>query len=153
MPVATDRARPANPLSHRAGDDASSQVRTIFFEVVGACIGIATLFIAILALIRMPKRKDSDLESLPSRCNHRQPFQPPSGGLGPTPAQDAPVELDEVETAVEMQCEQSAIRNSNVQATRQPSGTTVEMQCEESAIRNSNVQATQQPSGTTAVTG
>ena len=104
-PVATDRARPVDPLGHNAGDDASSKVRTIFFEVVGACIGIATLCIAILALKRMPKRP-------PLGCNHRQPLQHPE--LGPTPIQDAPAELDAVETAVEMQCEEPAIPGFNV---------------------------------------
>ena len=100
-----DKARPADPLSHNTGDDASSKVRTIFFEVVGACIGIATLCIAILALKRMPKRP-------PLGCNHRQPLQHPE--LGPTPIQDAPAELDAVETAVEMQCEEPAIPGFNV---------------------------------------
>ena len=101
-PVATDRARPVDPLGHNAGDDAS--------------------FIAILALKRMPKRRNSDLESPQLGCNHRQPPQHP--GLGPTPIQDAPVELDTVKTAVEMQCEESTMRNFNVQATQQPSGAT-----------------------------
>ena len=110
-----DQARPADPLSEISGDDASSKVRTIFFEIVGACIGVATLFVAVLALNRMPKRKPSDPESPPLDCNHRQPPQHPGPWL--TQNQGEPVELDAVETAVEMQCEEAAMRNFNVQAT------------------------------------
>jgi hypothetical protein len=121
----SDKARPADPLGHNMyGDDASSKVRTMFFEIVGACIGVATLFVAVLALNRMPKRKLSDPESPPLECNHRQPLQHP--GPGRTQNQGEPVELDAEETAVEMQCEEVAIRNFNVQAPHQPSGTTAE---------------------------
>ena len=121
-PIATDRARPADPLSHNTGDDASSKVRAIFFEVVGACIGIATLFIAILALKRMPKRKNPDLESPPLGCNHHRGLQ--HGVAERTPNQGEPVELDAVQTAVEMQCEEPAILNFSVQATQHPSSIT-----------------------------
>lgn len=98
-----DKARAEDPLGHRAGttgDDADSRIRTIFFETVGACIGLATLVVAVFALRRMPKQKhDRDTES-----------------------QSELVELDAVETAVEMQCEEPAIRNINAQAAVQPSG-------------------------------
>ena len=149
-PVATALAdHPTGGGITRPEEDASSKIQAIFFGIAGTCIGVATLIVGVLALRKMPERgrlEDSESQSL--ECNHRPAIQ-----HGDPASQDAPVELDAVETAVEMQCEQAAIRNSSVQATRQLSGTTVEMQCEQSAIRNFNVQATRQLSGTTAVTG
>jgi hypothetical protein len=38
-------------------EDAGLQIRTIFFEVVGACISVATTVVAVLALRQMPKQK------------------------------------------------------------------------------------------------
>jgi hypothetical protein len=110
-----DKARPADPLSHNTGDDASSKVRTIFFEVVGACIGVATLFVAVLALRRMPMPKQPDPESLPLEQNNHLPSQ--QAEVARVQSQGAPVELHAVRPTVEMQCEGPAIQNSNEQAT------------------------------------
>lgn len=113
-----DKARAVDPLSHNSettGDDASSKVRTIFFEVVGACIGVATLFVAVLALRRMPMPKQPDPESLPLGQNNHLPSQ--QAEVAQVQSQGAPVELDAVRPTVEMQCEGPAIQNPNEQAT------------------------------------
>jgi hypothetical protein len=120
----TDRARTADPLSHSAGiagDDASSKIRTIFFEIVGASIGIATLSVAVLALRRMPKKKQPDLESSPLGPEDHLPSQ--HAELQLSQSRVEPVELDAVQTAVEMRHEEPVIRNLHVQAAVQPPGT------------------------------
>jgi hypothetical protein len=120
----TDKARTADPLSHSpgiAGDDASSKIRTIFFEIVGAFISIATLSVAVLALRRMPKKKQPDLESSPLGPEDHRPSQ--HAGLQLSQSRVEPVELDAVHTAVEMRHEEPVIRNLNAQAAVQPPGT------------------------------
>jgi hypothetical protein len=62
--------RPAESFRHSGGivqpkGDGSSNIRTIFFEILGACVGVATLIVAILALRAMPKQRQHDPESLP----------------------------------------------------------------------------------------
>lgn len=107
-----DKARTADPLSHSpgiAGDDASSKIRTIFFEIVGACIGVATLSVAVLALRRMPKQKQPDLESPPLGRDSHLPSQ--RAQLQLTQSFVEPVELDAVQTAIKIQYEQPVIRN------------------------------------------
>lgn len=118
-PVATALAdHPTGGGIARPEEDASSKVQTSFYGIAGTCIGVAALVVGILALRRMPKRgRLEDPESLPlTALQHGDPER--------TPNQDEPVELEAVETAVEIQCEEPAIPNPNVQATRQPSGTT-----------------------------
>jgi hypothetical protein len=76
----TGRARSATPTSHSGGiaQPKGSNIRTVFFEILGACVGVATLIVAILALRAMPKKRQHDpegdippvgaeLEQLPSR--------------------------------------------------------------------------------------
>lgn len=119
------KARTADPLSHRAettGDDADSRIRTIFFETVAACIGLATLITAVLALRRMPKQKQPDPESPPLGRNSHLPSQ--HAELELTQNWGEPVEFDVVQTAVEMQCGEPAIRTLNAQAIVHPSGST-----------------------------
>lgn len=54
----TYTARADNPNAKL--QDTGSAIRTILFEVVGACIGVATMVVAILALRRMPMQRQSD---------------------------------------------------------------------------------------------
>ena len=117
-PVATALADYPTGRIARPEEDASSKIQATFFGIAGTCIGIAALVVGILALRRMPKRgRLEDPESLPlTALQHGDPER--------TQNQGEPIELEAVETAVEMQCEEPAIPNSNVQATRQPSGTT-----------------------------
>jgi len=94
------KARP--DVSHAGGsDDAGSKIRTIFFEIVGACIGVATLIVAVLALRKMPKQKLPSPESPPLRRNDN---------LAPQ------FELDEMDTTVGKQSEEPAVRIINAQA-------------------------------------
>jgi hypothetical protein len=121
-----DKARTANPLSHGPGiaaDDTSSKIRTIFFEIVGACIGVATLTVAVLALRRMPRQQQSDPESPPLGRDNHLPSQ--HAELQLTRGRGEPVELDAVHTAVEMHHEEPVIRNLVAQAAVPPPGTMV----------------------------
>jgi hypothetical protein len=67
----TDKARSAEETSSHSGGvaqpkgDGSSNIRTIFFEILGACVGVATLIVAVLALRAMPKQRRHDPESPP----------------------------------------------------------------------------------------
>jgi hypothetical protein len=70
----TDQARSATPTSHSGGiaqpkGDGNSNIRTVFFEVLGACLGVATLIVAVLALRAMPKKPQHDPESPPVTDN------------------------------------------------------------------------------------
>jgi hypothetical protein len=63
-------ARSATKTNHSGGTakpkaDGSSNIRTAFFEILGACVGVATLIVAILALRAMPKQRQHDPESPP----------------------------------------------------------------------------------------
>jgi hypothetical protein len=73
----TEQARSAALMSHSGGvikpKGASSNIRTIFFEILGACIGVATLVVAILALRAMPKQRQHDPESPPVTDNGDTP--------------------------------------------------------------------------------
>jgi hypothetical protein len=60
--------RNGETFSHSGGvappkGDGSSSVRTVFFEILGACVGVATLIVAVLALRAMPKQRQRDPES------------------------------------------------------------------------------------------
>jgi hypothetical protein len=66
--------RPAGSFRHSGGvaqpkGDGSSKIRTVFFEILGACVGVATLIVAVLALRAMPKQRQHDPESLPVTDN------------------------------------------------------------------------------------
>jgi PPE-repeat protein len=74
----TDPARTANQIVGTGGitnprGDGSSNIRTVFFEILGACIGVATLIVAILALRAMPKKHLHDSESPPVTENGNSP--------------------------------------------------------------------------------
>jgi hypothetical protein len=61
--------RPAGSFRHSGGvakpkGDGNSNIRTVFFEILGACLGVATLIVAVLALRAMPKKRQHDPESL-----------------------------------------------------------------------------------------
>jgi hypothetical protein len=63
-------ARSATKTNHSGGTakpkaDGSSNIRTAFFEILGACVGVATLVVAILALRAMPKQRQHHAESPP----------------------------------------------------------------------------------------
>jgi hypothetical protein len=88
---------------------------------VAAFIGIATLSVAVLALRRMPKKKQPDLESSPLGPEDHLPSQHAELQLSQNRVE--PVELDAVQTAVEMRHEEPVIRNLNAQAAVQPPGT------------------------------
>jgi hypothetical protein len=77
------------------------QIRAIFFEIVGACIGVATLVVAVLALRKMPKQKLPSPESPPLRRNDN---------LAPQ------FELDEMDKTVGKQSEEPTTRIINAQA-------------------------------------
>lgn len=122
-----DKARTADPTSQSAGittgDDGNSKIRTIFFEIVGACIGVATLFVTVLAFRRMPKHTQPDPEIPPLRRSSHLASQ--HAELQSAQTQGEPVELDAVQTAVEMRHEEPVIRDLNVQVSVQPPGTMV----------------------------
>jgi hypothetical protein len=122
--VDTSRAVTAVATDHPNGglarpeQDASSKIQAIFFRVVAICIGIGTLIVAVLAFRRMPKQKQSNLESPPLGQGSHVPSQDAEFQL--THIQGEPIELDAVQTAVEMQCEEPVIRNLNAGTATQP---------------------------------
>jgi hypothetical protein len=72
-------ARSATPTRHIGGiaqpkGNGSSNIRTVFFEILGACVGVATLVVAVLALRAMPKQRQHDPESSPVTDNGDQPY-------------------------------------------------------------------------------
>jgi hypothetical protein len=103
-----------------------AKIRTILFEIVGACIGIATLIVAVLTLGRMPKQKQPGLEPPPLVSSNHLPSQHAESQLTQlTQSHVEPVELDAVQTAIEIQYEQPAIRNLDARAVVQLPGTMV----------------------------
>jgi hypothetical protein len=103
--------RPARSFRHSGGvaqpkGDGSSNIRTAFFEILGACVGVATLIVAVLALRAMPKQHQHDPES------------PPVTNDGDVPSVGAELEQlprhgtsnqepDMVQPAVDTQCHES----------------------------------------------
>jgi hypothetical protein len=113
----------------RPEEDASSKIQAIFFGIASTCIGVASLAIALLTLRAMSKQRQPDPETQPPREEDRSDSsemeltQHPSSTVSGRTL-ELSTELDAVETAVEMQCEEPAMPSCNVQATQQPSGTT-----------------------------
>jgi hypothetical protein len=107
-----DQARSATQTSHSGGiaqpkGDGSSNIRTVFFEILGACVGIATLIVAVLALRAMPKKRQHDPESPPITDNGDLP--PVGAELEQLPSRGTSNQepCGVVQQAVVMQCQET----------------------------------------------
>ena len=115
----------------RPEEDPSSKIQAIFFGIAGTCIGVASLAVALLTLRAMSKQRQPDAEMQPaggegcSNPGEMELAQHPSSTVSERTL-GLRTELDAVETAVEMQCEEPASRIFDIQATQQSSGTTAE---------------------------
>jgi hypothetical protein len=112
---------PPNGGLARPEQDASSKIQAIFFGVAATCIGIATLIVTVLAFRRMPKRKQPNPESPLLERDDHSPCQ--HAELLVIQSQREPIELDAMQTAVELQCDEPGIRDMDAQAAIQTPNT------------------------------
>jgi hypothetical protein len=104
--------RPAGSFRHSGGvaqpkGDGSSIIRTVFFEILGACVGVTTLIVAVLALRAMPKKRQHDPESPPVPDNGDLP--PVGAELEQLPSRGTSDQepYGMVQPAVVMQCQET----------------------------------------------
>ena len=124
-PVTTPLADHPTGGVARPEEDASSKIQAIFFGIAGTCIGVASLAVALLTLRAMSKQRQPDPETPPPRERDRsnpgemELTQHPSS-IASEQTLELSIELDAVETAVDVQCEEPASRNFNVRHNSRP---------------------------------